>query len=480
MASAGILCLLAVAQAQIPGAAVSNQAEDNSKMNRPAAPQPQIPTDSPFLGSVAEGKATDEVLKISILDAIDRGLKTNLGLLLGGEGTRAARGARLVALSDLMPKMNGRIAETSQQTNLAALGFPGIPGIPKVVGPFKYFDARATLTQTIFDLNALNNTRAATENVHAAELTYQDARERVVVTIAIIYLNLLTSQARLESAQAENKTALEIFKQAQDLKNSGVAAGIDVLRAQVQSQVRSQQLIAAENDVEKQKLNLARAIGLPAGQKFEPTDKMPEVLPQPVSLDLALQRAYDNRNDLKRAESAVRAAELSKKAAMSKGLPSARFDGDYGDIGPTPTNSHGTYTASVSLKVPIFNGGKFKGEVEEADAALKQRNSELGDLKGKIDADVRSNFLDLQSAIKQFQVAQTSVQLAAQQLTQSRDRFSAGVADSLEVTQSEEAVANANETFIQSLYGLNFTQARLAFVVGEAEQRIKQFLGASK
>ena len=469
----------AQAFAQLPGALVNQNSEEN-QMNRPAAPQPQPSADNPFFGSVAEGKATDEVLKISILDAIDRGLKHNLGLLLGGQGTRQARGARLIALSDLLPHVNGRIAETSQQTNLAALGFPGIPGIPSVVGPFKYFDARATLGQSILDLNALNNARAANENLHAAELTYQDARERVVVVIADIYLELLSSQARMESAQAEFKTADEIFKQAQDLRNSGVAAGIDVLRAQVQAQVRSQQLIAAENDVEKKKLDLARAMGLPAGQKFEITDKMPEALPQPVALDTALQAAYSNRNDLKRAESAVRAAELSKKAAEAKMLPSVRFDGDYGDIGKSPTSSHGTYSAAVSLKIPIMNGGKTRGEIEEADALLQQRKAELADFKGKIDADVRANFLDLQSAIKQFQVAQTSVQLANQQLAQSRDRFAAGVAGSLEVTQSQESVAAANETYIDSLYALNFTQAKLAFVVGEAEQRIKQFLGESK
>jgi len=157
-----------------------------------------------------------------------------------------------------------------------------------------------------------------------------------------------------------------------------------------------------------------------------------------------------------------------------------RFDGDYGDIGLTPTRSHGTYSASISLKVPILNGGKTRGEIEEADARLQQRKAELADLKGKIDAQVRSNFLDLQSAIRQFQVAQTSVELANQQLAQSRDRFAAGVAGSLEVTQSQEAVANANETYIQSLFALNLTQAELAFVVGEAEQKIKQFLGENK
>jgi outer membrane protein TolC len=478
--SAGMTCLLATAWAQFPSAVTSSNEQNDSQSNRPQAPAPQIPTDSPYLGSVPQGAATSEVLKIGILDALDRGLKFNLGVLLGDQGTRAAKGAKMVALSDLLPHLNGRVAETSQQTNLAALGFPGIPGIPTVVGPFKYFDARVTGGQAIFDLNAINNNKAAAENVKAAELTYQDARERVVVVIANLYMELLTNEARLEAANAELATANEIFTQSQDLKNSGVAAGIDVLRAQVQSQNRLQQATAAANEVQKTKLALARAIGLPTGQQFEITDKMPVALPEPITLEMALQHAYDNRNDLKRAESAVRAAELNKKAIVAKELPSLRFDGDYGDIGNTPASSHGSYSATVSLKIPIFNGGKTQGEVKEADATLNQRRAELADYKGKIDAEVRSNFFDLQTAIKQFQAAQTSVELANQQLAQSRDRFAAGVAGSLEVTQSQEAVASANENYIASLYSLDFSQARLALVLGEAETKIRQFLGASK
>lgn len=469
----------ALAVAQVPSVLNTQSVQSESRQQVPAT-QLQIPADSPFAGSVAEGKATGEVLRLSILDAIDLGLKHNLGLLLGDQGTRAARGARLVALSDLLPHLNARAAESSQQINLAAFGFPAQPGVPTVVGPFRVFDARATLGQSIFDLNALNNTRAANENVHGAELTLQDARERVVVVIANEYMELLTSQSRLEAAQAQMNTADAIFKQAQDLKKNGVAAGIDVLRAQVQSQLRSQQLIAAENEVGKAKLALSRSIGLPAGQAFEATNKMPVALPQPVPLEVALQHAYENRNDLKRAESAVRAAELQKKAAMAKALPSVRFDGDYGDIGRSPSTSHGTYSATVSVKVPIFQGGHIKGEVDEADALLNQRRAELADLKGKVDAEVRTNFMDLESAIKQFQAAQTSLQLADQQLAQSRDRFAAGVSGSLEVTQSQEALANANESYITSVYALNLAQAKLAFVVGEAEQKIRQFLGENK
>jgi outer membrane protein TolC len=438
---------------------------------------PQLPSSDPFLGSVPSGKKTDAVLPLSMEDALNRGLKYNLGLVLGNQDIRSARGARLRALSDLLPRLTTRTAESVEQINLAAFGIPAPRGTSPIVGPFRIFDARASLGQPIFDLHALNNTRAGSENIRAAEFNYQDARETVVLVVADLYLVSLAAQARVESAQAQFATAKAVYDQSVDLRNSGVAAGIDVLRAQVQMQSRRQRLLASQNDLEKQELNLARAIGLPPGQRFSLSDRMPQAPPNTPSLDQVIADAYHNRADYMRAQSLVRSALLAKEAALGDALPSLRFDGDYGAIGRSPTSSHGTFSATVALQVPIFQGGRVRGEVEQAQALLDQRRAEAEDLRGKIDAEVRSAYLDVQSAAQQLAVARTTVDLANQQLTQSRDRFAAGVAGSLEVTQSQEAVASANDDFISSLYSFNLSQASLARAAGAAEKSVKQFLG---
>jgi len=473
--------LALTAHAQLPAApnpsANAGSNEDNSRPS--ASSQSQMSQNpSPFLGSVPSGQATPETIKLTVLDAIDRGLKSNLGILLDAQSTRFARAARLRALSDLLPHVNGRVAESVQQINLAAFGIPVPPQLTSpIVGPFGVFDFRASVGSPILDLNALNKTRAASEDVRAAQFSYQEARETVVLVVANLYLQLLSSQSRVEAAQAQLATAEAVFKQAQDLRNSGVAAGIDVLRSQVQMQSRSQRLLSAQNDVEKQKLSLARVIGLPPGQAFVLADHMPMSTPRDISLENAIAEAMQNRNDYKRAASAVRSAELLKQAAVDRFLPTVRFDGDVGGIGPSPGSARETYSAALSLNVPIFQGGRTHAEVQEADATLNQRKSELADFRARLDAEVRSNFLDLQTAIKQFQVARVSVTLADQQLVQSRDRFASGVAGSLEVTQSEESVAAAADDYINSLYALNIAQALLARSTGQAEQRIRQFLG---
>ena len=465
---------LGTSAAQLPMA--GRTTSEDSSSNIPL-PQPTVPTLGNFQGSVAEEKPTPGVLPLTMKDALDRGLKYNLGIILGGQGERSAAAARLRALSDLLPKVNARTAENIQQINLAAFGFPVPAGSPAVIGPFSVFDARATLSAPILDLRAINNQRAANANVDAAKLSYADARETVTLVIANLYLETIAAQARVEAADAQLRTAEAVFKQATDLRNAGVAAGIDVLRAQVQMETNRQRLLAVENALDKQKLSLARAIGLAAGQQFSLADKMPQPKPVITPLEQTLQDAYQNRSDFKRAQALLRSAELSHTAAVSGYFPTAKFDGDYGIIGRRPTDSHGTFTAAFSLNIPIFQGGKTRAEVQQADVLLDQRKSELADLRGRIDAEVRSAYLDLESAAKQVVIARNTLDLANQQLVQSRDRFAAGVAGSLEVTQSEEAVVAANEMVIDSLYGFNIAAATLARSAGVAEKRVREFLG---
>jgi len=256
--------------------------------------------------------------------------------------------------------------------------------------------------------------------------------------------------------------------------------GIDVLRSQVELQAQQQRLIYLRNQFQTEKLTLARAIGMPMAQKFRLTNKVPYSPPPPITLNQAITRALATRADYKSLLAQVHAAESLKKAARSEGLPSLNFHADYGDIGPTPGNSHGTYTVAASVKIPLFQGGKVRGDVMQANALLQQRESELKDLQNKIEYQVRTAFLDLKSSGDQVRVARNTQTLAHEQLKEARDRFAAGVVNSLEVVQAQEAVATADENFISSLYRYNVAKASLARALGLAEEAFKQMTGGSK
>jgi outer membrane protein TolC len=451
-----------------------------------SAPVPSISlpgSQSPFTGSEPEGKATSEVLQLSLQDAIDRGLRTNLGLLLSGDQTIMARGERWKNLSNLLPNISGRVQENVQTQSLAALGFQklfplfGLKGsIPPVTPAFNYFDARASFSQSLFNVRDLEKERAASESLKSAQYSYKDARELVVLAVGNAYLLAIANAARIETTDAQVNNAQALYDKAVDQKNAGLSPAIDTLRSQVELQTRQQQLIAARNDFAKQKMSLARVIGLPPGQDFVLTEKAPYEALTPLPIEVYLQRAYASRSDYQAAQAQVRAAELSRRAATAGHYPSLDVNANYGDIGVTPAHSNGTWQVNGGLNIPIFAGGKTHSDVLEADAQLKQARSQLNDLRGRIDFEVRASLLDLSSAAEQVEVARSSVDLAEQALTQSKDRFTAGITDNLEVVQAQESVASAHESYIQSLYAHNLAKIELARSIGDAEQGVKRYL----
>jgi len=445
------------------------------------APSPPVSTrlpPAPFLGSVPKGTATAEPITLTVLDAINRALDNNLGVLLSDDAKGRAAGARWRALGALLPDVVGRATATRQLIDLAAYGFPLPEGIPAVVGPFNLFDVRAYGSMPIYDLRALNDLRAERHNVAAADHTYKSARELVVLVAANGYLQALAASARADSARAQRDTAQALFDQATDLRANGLAAGIEVLRAQVELDQERQRVTASQNDFEKAKLQLARIVGLPVGQPFTLVSELPDVPVPDLTLESALEQAYRLRPDYLAALERVKAAEAARAAAVGDMSPSAHLNADYGEL-VASTSSHITFAIVGAINVPIFQGGK-RGKLMEADADLRSRRSEADDLKAAIYYDVKTTFMDLQANGEQLQVATRARDVAQTALTQSRDRFAAGVTNNLEVVQAQEAVSRANEQYINALYSYNVDKALLARNLGDAEQAVRRYLGGPR
>lgn len=434
---------------------------------------------SPFQGSAPEGSATSEVLQIDFKGAIDRGLRNNLGLLLATDQAESARGERWKKLAELLPNVAAHAQEAAQTESLTALGLRSNvfhTPVPRVIGPFNYFDLRANLSQSLFSFKNLENERSASEGLKAAQFNLKNARELVVLAVGNSYLQSIAAAARVETAEAQVKSAKALYEKASDQLKAGLTPAIDALRSQVELQTRQQQLILARNQLAKSNLSVARIIGLPPGQGFVLTEKAPYEALSALPLEAYLQHAYKERADFQGALAQVRSAELAKKAAHAGHYPSLDLNANYGDIGVTPGQSNGTWEVIGGVNIPIFAGNRVHADILEADAELKQARSQLGDLRGRIDYEVRAALLDLNAAAEQVEVARNSVDLAEQALTQSQDRFTAGVADNLEVVQAQEAVASAHENYIESLYAHNLAKVELAYAIGDAEQGVNRYL----
>ncbi len=432
-----------------------------------------------FQGSVPTGAPSSTAVALTLREAIDRGLKANLGLLVSNSANENSRGERLRALSALLPQANAKASETVQQINLKTIGFnfqfPGV-SLPTIVGPFHYTDLRAYASWTAFDYSARKNYSASQENKRAAELSVLDARDLVVQATATGYLQIIADASQVEAIRSQVETSQALYDRAVDQQNAGTAAGIDVLRSQVVLKQQQQRLLAQRNQFEKDKLTLGRVIGLPPGQDFNISEAAPYAPLDSMTQDQALQTASQQRPDLQSYKARVRAAEEAVKAARGERYPTADVTADYGDVGPTLASSHGTFSFVASGKITVFDGGRIAGDVIQAQAALKQRQDELADLGAQIEYQVRTAFLDIRSAADQVAVARDNLDLANQTLVQARDRFTAGVTDNIEVVQAQESVAAANDTLITALFAHNVAKVALARALGGTEQGIQKLL----
>src|SRR5579859_616634 len=333
-------------------AAASVQAGAQLNLTTPqSAPTP--PPESSYSGSVASGTATADTLSLTLDDAVQRGLKTNLGLLLSNTQTASARGQRLQDLQALLPSIDANIKEALVQSDLAAQGLR-IPGFPTIIGPFGYTDIRANLTWTVVNLNSLKTYMASRHNFQATQLSAEDARQLVILTVGNAYLKILADEAQVETTQQQVETSKVSLDQATSNHQAGTAPKLDELRAQVDYQSLQQQLIAARNARDKDMLALARTIGLPLGQKFEVADKAPYSAFDQPDIQQAIKQALANRKDRQASAELTKADEDQRKAATYDRLPTLKAEADYGDIGVNVRHSHGTGNATGTLTIPIF------------------------------------------------------------------------------------------------------------------------------
>jgi outer membrane protein TolC len=435
-----------------------------------------LQTQNPYLGGVPAGKASPAALSLSLEDAVARGLRQNLGGLLSSDALSGAQGERWRALSALLPNLTTMTSVGVRQIDLKADFGLDIPGVPHVIGPFGVFDTRAYLDQSVFNWESIERVRSSAAQVKSAQYSYKNARELIVVVVVSNYLQLIADQSQVESALAQRDTAKVLFDQTTDQKKAGLAAAVDVLRSDVELQAREQKLIVARNSLAKQKLVLARAIGLPAGQTFGITTDVPYQPLTTSTLDDALQRAYASRADYKSVIEQVGSAELQKKAASAERYPILSALADYGSTGTNFASNHATVNAAGELELPVFQGGRVHGDNVVADSVLARARQHLENLRAIIDQQVRDAFLDLQDTAQEVSVENNAVQLATQTLQQSRDRFASGVTDNIEVVQAQESLADANDAYIASLFRYNTAKISMARAIGVAESNYAQYL----
>jgi outer membrane protein TolC len=434
---------------------------------------------NPYLGSTPEGKVVDGEIRISLEDAVARGLRLNLGLIDSQQADAGIRAAREHALSELLPQISARAQQSYEQLSFKSINIrlPPQAGfqLPPTSGNFGYGEGEILAHSVVVNPELLNRYKEQKALESASVLSTKDARDIVVYAVATAYFQVLASEARLATAQAALATAQELNNQVTDQYNHEVSPEIDTLRARVELRTAGQRIVDATNDLEKDKLTLDRVTGIPLAQKWTPSREYGyTALPNQSD---ETQEAEKTRADVASAKQELLAGELGVKAAHDERLPQISFDGSYGGGGTNPANYNQVYSVQGTISVPLFTSGRIRSDEHAAEASLVQRRAAYRDIQGRAEYDVRVARLDTQSSDSAVQVAAENRTLAEQALTQSKDRFSNGVTNYLEVLEAEEAVVAADENYIASLFSYNVAKISLARAMGSAETRLPVFFG---
>jgi outer membrane protein TolC len=429
---------------------------------------------NPYLGSTPDGTAVNEEIRLTLEDAVVRGLKFNLGLIDSEQADAQTRAQREHALAELLPQIDGHVQQTYQQLSYKALNI-NLPSIPPTSGGFGYSGAAIRAHAPVLNIRLLESYEQQKAAETASLLSTKDARDVVVFAVGVAYFQVVASQARLQTARAALASAQELNRQVEDQYKSEVSPEIDALRAKVELSAAGQLVVDANNNLEKDKLTLDRITGIPMDQRWSISGDYGYI---PL-LDLGNDQSVTttSRYDVASARQEVTAASWGVKVARAERLPEVAFEGSYGGGGTNPANYNQVYSVQGSLTVPIFTSGRIRSDIHAAAAVLVQRKAEYRDLVGRAEYDLRISRLDAQSSESAVKVAQANKELAVKALEQSEDRYRNGVTNYLEVLEAEEAEVAADENYIASLFSYNVAKVSVARALGSAETRLTTFFG---
>lgn len=425
--------------------------------------------------SFATAQTEPQTYRITLRDAIQRGLQANLRVLVAGTRIEETQGSEARRFASLLPRVRGESFASLQNRNLRAFGISA-PGIPDVIGPLSNIDFRLYADQPVLDLQSYRNWKASQRLEEATRRDYQDARDFIVRQVGSLYLNAESAAARAEAAQARVTTAEALYKLARDRHDAGVATGVDVLRAQVQLANEKQRQLEAQNSAKQALIALARNIGMSPGTPLELGEILTFVPLERPEVNALLQSALQQRSDYLSLASQRQALAQQEQANRARYFPRFSVGGNYGGLGRSIGDIKGTGALQGTLSVTLFDRDR-KGEEMELAARLKRIDEQMNDLRLGIEQEVREALLNLGSAAEEVKVAEQGRALAQQELDLARDRFQAGVTSNIEVTAAQDSLARAQENYIVAVSRHVDAKLSLARAAGGTEQNYAEYVG---
>ena len=415
-------------------------------------------------------EAPSGVLRLTLDQAVALALKQNTTAQIAVLTAAQSEQEKNVARAALLPQAQLTVDDAARRLNLETGFGQRFPGFPQHAGPFQVFTAGSSFGAPVLDLTLWRKYQAARETARAERATSHSVREEVVLVVVSQYIATLRAEASVKASDARVALAEALHELATDLQKAGVGTGLDTLRANVELQNEKQRLLEAQAERTAGLYGLSRLLNLDPRQEIELADAMEFFdTPQP-ELNASLEQALAVRPEWQALEAKLRAARDTRKGASAARLPSLRFDGNWAYSGVSAATGIPVYNYQASVNVPLFTGGRIHAEVARAGLEIQKLEQQQADLRNEIAREVKTALVNLNAARSEVQLANLSVQLATEEVAQSRDRFQAGVSSNIEVITAQAALERANDNQIAAVYRFNQARAELARATGQMEK----------
>jgi len=424
-----------------------------------------------FLLAIAPAARAQEPapLRLTLQEAVQLALQQNPQVQIAGLNLAQSEEDRKISRAALLPQAGLSVSERVNRINVEALLGQPFSGFPQHIGPYEVFQAGPTFSAPVFDLSLWRRWQASKSNVTAASAEQQTVREQLAALVVSQYLGGLRAAADVKSGQSRVALAQALYEQAADLQKNGVGTGIDTLRANVELQNENQRLITAQTGLKTILYGLARLLNLKPEQNVELADEVSFFQTPAITVDQSITAALTARPEMKTLAAEREALRREEQAARAQRLPVLSFDGNWAYQGLTPLTSIPTYTYSGNLEFPLFTGGRIQAQTARAELEVRKLDQRRQDQTNAIALEVKTAVVQLESAPNEVRVANLGVDLAREEVNQARDRFTAGVANNIEVISAQDALSRANDNQIQALYRYNQARADLARATGQMQ-----------
>ncbi len=410
-------------------------------------------------------------LQLTLRDAVAMALRQNPQVQIGALNLARSQQDRNLAISALLPQASLDVTDQAVRANVEAdFGGPlPVPGFAEHIGPFQIFSAGTLFSAPVFDLSLWRRLEASGHEVTESGYDRMGVREQVTLLVVSQYLASLRNSATVQAARARVALAQALYDQAEDLQKHGVSTGLDTLRANVELQNEQQSLIQAETAEKTSLYGLARLLNVSPNAQIVLADRISFYQTPPFTAAQSISQALTNRPEMKSIEARQLRLDDELRAAGDQKLPSLSFQGLYLQQGISASTVIPTYIYEARVEFPLFTGGRIHAQEAGARLDLAVLAQQKTDLINQIALEVKTAVADLEAARHEVQVATLGVELAREEVSQSRDRFQAGVADNIEVVSAQDALARANSNQIGALYRYNEARAQLARATGQIQ-----------